>query len=87
MERLELRLSPIDDDIVEVDETYSLTIVLVLSHNRILTGENKTTTITIYNDDGKQMCDNNSLINNQVLRKIKIVVKSDVKNWVCISFR
>ena len=25
------------------------------------------------------------LVNNQVLRKIKIVVKSDIKNWVYIS--
>ena len=27
------------------------------------------------------------LINNQVLRKIKIAVKSDVKNWAYISLR
>ena len=27
------------------------------------------------------------LINNQVLRKIKFAVKSDVKNWVHISLR
>ena len=26
-------------------------------------------------------------INNQVLRKIKIAVKSDVKNWAYISLR
>ena len=53
VERLELKLFPVDDDIVEADETYSLTIVLVDSHNRVVTGENKTTTITIYDDDGK----------------------------------
>ena len=28
-----------------------------------------------------------ALINNQVLRKIKIVVESDIKNWVYISLR
>ena len=27
------------------------------------------------------------LVNNQVLRKIKIAVKSDVKNWANISLR
>ena len=27
------------------------------------------------------------VINNQVLRKIKIAVKSDVKNWAYISLR
>ena len=27
------------------------------------------------------------IINNQVLRKIKIVVESDVKNWAYISLR
>ena len=27
------------------------------------------------------------IINNQVLRKIKIAVKSDVKNWTYISLR
>ena len=27
------------------------------------------------------------LINNQVLRKIKIVVESDIKNWAYISLR
>ena len=27
------------------------------------------------------------LVNNQVLRKIKIAVKSDVKNWAYISLR
>ena len=53
--RQELRLSPIDDDIVEADETYNLTIVLVAANDRIHLGKNKTTTITIYNDDGKQL--------------------------------
>ena len=27
------------------------------------------------------------IVNNQVLRKIKIAVKSDVKNWAYISLR
>ena len=27
------------------------------------------------------------IVNNQVVKKIKIVVKSDVKNWVYISLR
>ena len=62
VERLELRLSPVDDNIVEADETYSLIIVIVDSHNRVVTGENKTTTITIYDDDGKQLCNYNSLV-------------------------
>ena len=53
VERLKVNLSIVDDDIVEADETYSLIIVLVDSHNRVVTGENKTTTITIYDDDGK----------------------------------
>ena len=53
VERLELRLFPVDDNIVEADETYCLIIVIVASHNRVVTGENRTTTITIYDDDGK----------------------------------
>ena len=53
--RQELILSPVDDDIVEADETYNLTIVLIAASDRINLGKNRTTTITIYNDDGKQL--------------------------------
>ena len=55
--RIELSLRPVDDNIVEADETYNLTIVLLSStHNRVITSEKmKTTKITIHNDDGKQL--------------------------------
>ena len=53
--RQELILSPVDDDIVEADETYNLTIVLIAASDRINLGKNRTTTVTIYNDDGKQL--------------------------------
>ena len=55
--RIELCLRPVDDDIVEADETYNLTIVLLPStHNRVITGKKMNTTkITIHNDDGKQL--------------------------------
>ena len=56
VERQELKLRPVDDDVVEADEKYNLTIVIVDAHDRVLTGKNATTTITIYNDDGKQLC-------------------------------
>ena len=56
VERLQLTLSPLDDNIAEADETYNLTIVILSSHDRVILGENKTTTITICNDDGKQLC-------------------------------
>ena len=42
-----------DDDIAETDEIYNLTIVVVPEQNRIITGINATTTMTIYNDDSK----------------------------------
>ena len=60
VETQELKLRPVDDDIVEADETYKLTIVLVSSRNRVFIGENATTTITIYNNDGKRLCNNNN---------------------------
>ena len=55
--RIKLRLIPVDDNIVEADETYNLTIVLLPStHNQVITSEKmKTTKITIHNDDGKQL--------------------------------
>ena len=58
VERQELKLRPIDDDLVEADETYKLTIVIEAAQHRVHTGENATTTITIYNNDGKQLCNN-----------------------------
>ena len=30
---------------------------------------------------------NNQVVNNQVVRKIKIAVENDVKNWAYISLR
>ena len=64
VERQELKLRPVDDDVVEADEKYNLTIVIVDAHGRVLTGENATTTITIYNDDGKQLYNDNISNNN-----------------------
>ena len=55
VERQELKLRPVDDDIVEADETYKLTIDILSSFDRVCVGDNGTTTITIYNDDGKQL--------------------------------
>ena len=49
----ELYLIPIDNDIVEADEIYNLTITFLSSHLRVVIGENETTTITLYDDDGK----------------------------------
>ena len=43
----------IDDNIVETNEIYNLTITVSSSINRVLIGENETTTITIYDDDSK----------------------------------
>ena len=43
--------------------------------------------ITSYMHCGQYITDTDAIINNQVLRKIKIVVKSDVKNWAYISLR
>ena len=47
-----LLLSAIDDNLVEYDETYTLTIQII-GHGRILAGNNKTANVTIYDDDGK----------------------------------
>ena len=38
-------------------------------------------------NSGTQLATVLAIINNQVLRKIKIEVKSDVKNWAYISLR
>ena len=51
-------MRPIDDDIAEADEKYNLTIEIVDAHDRVVVGENKTTTMTIYNDDSKHLCSN-----------------------------
>ena len=48
-----LIINPIDDNIVEPDETYNLTFTFVANRGRIRPGENHTTTITIYDDDGE----------------------------------
>ena len=54
-ERITLDLNPTDDNIVEADETYYLTIVVLpTSHLRVITNEAKETTkIIIYDNDGK----------------------------------
>ena len=57
-EKITLPLRPIDDNIAEADEKYNLTIVIVDAHDRVVVGENKTTTMTIYNDDSKHLCTN-----------------------------
>ena len=49
----ELDVFPIDDNVVEADEIYNLTIKFLSFHLRVVIGENKTTTITLYDDDGK----------------------------------
>ena len=46
-----LLLSAIDDNLVEYDETYTLTIQ-INGHERIV-GNNETANVTIYDDDGK----------------------------------
>ena len=52
-----LNVYPIDDNVVEINEIYNLTIELMdTTHDRVLTGENQTTTITLYDDDSKQLC-------------------------------
>ena len=51
-----LTINPIDDNFVEANETYTLVIVDP-PHSRVNVGENGTATITIYNDDGKEMYD------------------------------
>ena len=51
-EAKKLIIRPLDDNFVEPDETYNLTIELV-SGDYVKIGKNRTTTITIYNDDSK----------------------------------
>ena len=53
MKTISLPVRATDDDIAETDEIYNLTIVIVSAHNRVITGINATTTMTIYNDDSK----------------------------------
>ena len=53
MKTIPLLVRATDDDIAETDEIYNLTIVIVSAHNRVITGINATTTMTIYNDDSK----------------------------------
>lgn len=52
-ETKELVIRPIDDNLVEADETYTLTVHLESSYPHVKIGENDTATVTIYNDDGK----------------------------------
>ena len=47
-----LSLQVIDDNVVEPDEKYNLTIRVESLPNRVIIGEHGTTTITIENDDG-----------------------------------
>ena len=50
----ELIIRSIDDNLVEADETYTLIVKLKPPYpQHVKIGENGTTTITIYNDDGK----------------------------------
>ena len=51
-ETKELIIRPLDDNLVEPDETYNLTIKLVSEVHYVKIGKNGTTEITIYNDDG-----------------------------------
>ena len=48
-----LTFQVIDDNVVEPDEKYNLTIRVESLPNRVIIGENGTATITIPNDDGK----------------------------------
>jgi len=52
-----LFIQPIDDNIVETNEKYNLTIASGLPY-RVIVGEINTTTITIYDDDSKYACIN-----------------------------
>ena len=52
-ETKELVIHPIDDNLVEADETYTLTVNLESSHPHVRIGDNSTANVTIYNDDGK----------------------------------
>ena len=47
-----LSIQTIDDNVVEPDEKYNLTIRVESLPNRVIIGEHGTTTITIENDDG-----------------------------------
>ena len=47
-----LTLQVVDDNVVEPDEKYNLTIRVESLPNHVIIGENGTTTITIENDDG-----------------------------------
>ena len=47
-----LSIQVIDDNVVEPDEKYNLTIRAESLPNRVIIGEHGTTTITIENDDG-----------------------------------
>ena len=54
---IDLPLNPIDDNLVEADETYYLVIVILPdTHNRVITNQTRNTTkITIISGDGKQL--------------------------------
>ena len=54
-ETKDLEINPIDDNIVESDETYTLVIHLTGTHDHVSVGKNATTKITIYDDDGKEI--------------------------------
>ena len=47
-----LSLQVVDDNVVEPDEKYNLTIRVESLPNRVIIGEHGTSTITIPNDDG-----------------------------------
>ena len=47
-----LSIQTIDDNVVEPDEKYYLTISVESLRSRVIIGEHGTTTITIKNDDG-----------------------------------
>ena len=52
----DLRIFPIDDNIVEYNETYTLVIHLQIgTHDRVLIGKKSTAKITIYDEDGKEI--------------------------------
>ena len=52
METEILDVYPVDDNIVEANEIYNLTIKVLSLIKRVIPGENETTTITLYDDDG-----------------------------------
>ena len=51
----ELLIRPIDDNIVEPDKSYTL-VISFMSYPFDVELVNNTATVTIYNDDGKQLC-------------------------------